>query len=85
VDKQARYRAMAAYIRKSPEVIPGRTFFERFYPADTEWNTFQKDISNFNKWLEQKYGLIWQSTVCYRLQDADIVRDYRRNITPTST
>jgi len=79
VDKLARYQEMYAYILKSPEpVIPGAAFCEKFYPPGIAWNTFQKDISNFNVWLQQEHGLIWQSTTCYRLQYADVVRDYRR-------
>jgi hypothetical protein len=73
-----RYRAMLKFMRESTGATPGNVLYETFYPPGTEWNTYQKDISNFNKWLEREYGVIAQSTAGYKLYDAAVVRDYRR-------
>ena len=74
------YPELYELIRKSTARIPGNELFEKVYPdsPETEWNTFQKYISNFNKWAEKEHGVIYQSTVGYRLYPADLVRDYRR-------
>jgi hypothetical protein len=49
------------------------------YDAETAENvTVRRRISDFNEWAEREHGLIWQSTVNYRLYNADEVRDYRR-------
>jgi hypothetical protein len=48
------------------------------YAEEAENTAVRKHISDFNKWLEREHGLIWQSTVNYRLYPAGEVRDYRR-------
>ncbi|MGO8924902.1 MAG: hypothetical protein ACLQF4_18440 [Xanthobacteraceae bacterium] len=64
---------------KATELIPGDKLIDVFYPGiEAEWNTFQKRLSLYNKWLEKEHGLFLQSTDCYRPYNADVVRDYRR-------
>jgi hypothetical protein len=66
-------------LKKAAEPIPGEKLIDVFYPGiDVEWNTYQKRLSLYNKWLEKEHGLFLQSTECYRNYSADVVRDYRR-------
>jgi hypothetical protein len=67
---------------KNGETISGADLYEIAYPDDSEprdWNTFQQHVTRLNKRLiKEGHGVVAQSTVHYRLQDFEDVRDYRR-------
>jgi hypothetical protein len=73
------YDDMYEKIKNSPEAFTGDKVSEMWgYNEGVDWATVRKRTSDFNKWLKQTHGLIWQSTVNYRLYPAEVAEDYRR-------
>jgi hypothetical protein len=73
------FEDMYELIKNRPEAFRGDEQWKLWgYSEEVEDTTVRKRTSDFNKWLEQEHGLIWQSTTNYRLYPADEVRDYRR-------
>jgi hypothetical protein len=66
---------------KSNKTISGAELYEIAYPdgEPADWGTFQQHVSRLNKRLQKEgHGVVAQSTVHYRLQNLEDVRDYRR-------
>jgi hypothetical protein len=65
--------------KERPETTRGDEQWKLWgYSEDAEPATVRKRTSDFNKWLKQKHGTIWQSTVHLRLYPAEVAEDYRR-------
>jgi hypothetical protein len=73
------FEEMYERIKTRPEAFRGDELWKMWgYNEEVEEATVRRRTSDFNKWLEHEHGLIWQSTVNYRLYPAAVAQGYRR-------